>query len=130
MLNVFAIAGRLTPIINPHNTIILKISDGVQVNADYSTTPKFIEIEIRAEIQAMSTSDLQQVENMNQQSDMRAVYIIGGIKALNRPLQYGGDILHFYGSDWLVTQQLEEWGDGSWTKVAVTRQINQPQDSQ
>lgn len=130
MLNVFAIAGNLTPIINPHITATLKISDGVKVNEDYSTSPKFIEIQLRCEVQALSTSDLQQVENMNQQSDMRAVYIIGGIKALNRPLQYGGDIINFYGSDWLVTQQLEEWGDGSWTKVAVTRQINRPQDSQ
>lgn len=130
MLNVFAIAGNLTPIINPHITATLKISDGVEVTDDFSTRPKFIYMPIKCEVQALSTSDLKQIENINQQSDMRAVYIIGGIKALNRPLQCGGDIINFFGSDWLVTQQLEEWGDGSWTKVAVTRQINQPQDSQ
>lgn len=130
MINVFGIAGNLTPIINPHITAILKISDGYEVADDFSTKPKFICLPIKCEIQALSTSDLKHIENISQQSDMRAVYIIGGIKALNRPLQYGGDIINFYGSDWLVTQQLEEWGDGSWSKIAVTRQINQTQTSQ
>ena len=130
MINVFGIAGKLTVPVNPHLTAQLLIADGYEVADDYSTIPKHITLDIRIEVQAMSSSDLEQIENMNQQSDMRAVYIIGGIKALNRPLQYGGDKMVFYGSEWLVTQVLEEWGDGTWSKVAVTRQINQSQASQ
>lgn len=124
-LNLFGIAGRMTGAVNPCIPATLKASNGCTVNPDFSTTPQFIEARIWIEVQALTSQDLQQIENLNQQADMRAVYIRGGIKALNRPLQYGGDIINFYGSDWLVTQSLEEWGDAEWCKVVVTRQAPQ-----
>ena len=122
MINLFAIAGSATGVVNPQIEAVLKVSDGVTHNPDFSTTPRIIELAMQIEVQALSSSDLQQIQSVNQSSDMRALYIIGGIKGLNRPLQCGGDIINFYGSDWLVTQSLEEWGMGEWSKVAVTRQ--------
>ena len=127
MIDVFDIAGAATGIVNPQIEAVLKVSDGVTQNPDFSTTPKIIELAMQIEVQALSSSDLQQIQSINQGSDMRAIYIIGGIKGLNRPLQCGGDIINFYGSDWLVTQSLEEWGMGEWSKVAVTRQTTPTQ---
>jgi len=127
MINVFGIAHRAVGVVNPSVNATLKASDGYTINPDGSQAPKTIEVAIEIKVQALSTSDLQHLSNISQQSDMRAVYMPGGIKALNRPLQFGGDILNFYGSDWLVTQGLEEWGNGQWSKVAVTRQ--QPSQS-
>lgn len=122
MINVFALAHGAVGVVNPSIMATLRASDGFDINPDGSTTPKFIDVLVEIKVQALSTSDLQRLENVTQQSDMRAVYMPGGIKGLNRPLQFGGDILTFYGSDWLVTQGLEEWGEGQWSKVAVTRQ--------
>lgn len=122
MINVFGIAHRAVGVVNPPVAATLKASNGSTVNPDGSMSPAFIEIAIEIKVQALSTSDIQRIGNVSQQSDMRAVYMPGGIKALNRPLQFGGDILNFYGSDWKVTQGLEEWGEGQWSKVAVTRQ--------
>lgn len=122
MINVFAIANAATNVVNPPIAAVLKVSDGETVNADFSVTPATSDIVVSIKVQALSTSDLQHVQNINQQSDMRVVYMQGGIKALNRPLRCGGDVLNFYGSDWLVTQVLEEWGNAQWCRLVVTRQ--------
>lgn len=124
MIDVFGIAGHAIAPVNPRITAIVKINDGYTVGLDYKPIPQDLELLAEIEVQAMSTSDLRQVENINIQSDMRAVYIIGGIKGLNRPLQTGGDLLHFYGSDWKVVQVLEEWGEAQWSKLAVARQTS------
>ncbi|MFT9364841.1 MAG: hypothetical protein ABF572_04785 [Gluconobacter sp.] len=124
MINVFGIANAATDVVNPPIQAILKVSDGETVNADFSVTPSTLEILVSIKVQALSASDLQHLQNINQSSDMRAVYLKGGIKGLNRALKTGGDILHFYGSDWLVTHVLEEWGYGQWSKLAVTRQTS------
>ena len=124
MINVFAIANTATNPVNPPITAILRVSDGETVNSDFSVTPNTTDLLCTIKVQALSTSDLQRIQNITQQSDMRAVYIAGGIKGLNRALQTGGDVLNFYGSDWLVTQVLEEWGYGRWSKLAVTRQTS------
>lgn len=123
MIDIFGAAGNLCAPINPHITGTLKGSTGSITNDDFSVTPQYTTTTVEIEVQAVSSQDLQQVENINQQADMRAVYVRGAVKALSRPLQMGGDILTFYGSDWLVTQQLEEWGNGEWSKVLVTRQM-------
>ncbi|MBS1057167.1 hypothetical protein [Gluconobacter kondonii] len=128
MINVFAIANTATNPVNLPITAILRVSDGETVNSDFSVTPNTTDLLCTIKVQALSTSDLQRIQNITQQSDMRAVYIAGGIKGLNRALQTGGDVLHFYGSDWLVTQVLEEWGYGRWSKLAVTRQTSPVQE--
>lgn len=123
-LDVFGLAGNVCANINGHIiNATLKASAGDIENNDGSVTPQYTVSTVEIEVQAMSSQDLQQIENISQQGDMRAVYVRGAVRALNRPLQVGGDILTFYGSDWLVTQQLEEWGAGEWSKVLVTRQM-------
>ncbi|NSL91709.1 hypothetical protein [Acetobacter syzygii] len=122
-LNIFAAAGNLCAPVNPHITGTLKGSTGNVINDDGSVTPQYTPVSVEMEVQVVSSQDLRQIENINQQADMRSVYVRGAVRALNRPLQVGGDILTFYGSDWLVTQQLEEWGNGEWSKVLVTRQM-------
>lgn len=123
MIDIFGVAGGLCAPINPHITGTLKGSTGNVINDDGSVTPQYTTVSVEMEVQAVSSQDLRQIENINQQADMRSVYVRGAVRALNRPLQMGGDILTFYGSDWLVTQQLEEWGNGEWSKVLVTRQM-------
>ena len=122
MIDVFGLAGSLTGEVNPQINATVRISTGSTENPDGSPCIQYDTADIVIEVQALTSQELQQIQNINQQADNRAVYVRGAAKALNRPLQANGDILTFYGSDWLVIQQLEEWGCGEWSKVAVTRQ--------
>lgn len=125
MIDVFGIAGRLITPVNPRIVATVKVSNGYVVDDNFQAVSQDLRLTADIEVQALSTSDLQHVQNINQQSDLRAVYVFGGIKGLNRPLQTGGDVLTFYGSDWKVVQVLEEWGNAEWSKLVVARQIDQ-----
>lgn len=122
MIDLYGIADSVLGCVNPLTSVTVKCSDGYETTPDFRRIPKYFTLEVMADIQALSWGDLEHTANINQQSDNRAVYIRGGLKSLSRPLQVGGDILTFYGSDWLVTQPAEEWGYGEWCKVIVTRQ--------
>lgn len=129
-IDLFGITRTLTDVVNPFFPATLKITDGTRLTDGFASVPNFIDLSIMIDVQAVSTSDLAHVQNISQQSDLRTVYIMGGIKGLNRPLQTGGDVLSFYGSDWKVIQVLEEWGEAEWSKVVVSRQTFPPQQAQ
>ncbi|MXV35961.1 MULTISPECIES: hypothetical protein [unclassified Saccharibacter] len=129
VLDLYDMALGLTTAVNPLIEGVLRRSIGPVRNPDYSVSDGYEDIPVQMEVQALSTSDLQLLDNLQQQSDARAVYLRGAANALNRPLQSGGDVLVFDGSEWLITQVLEEWGEDEWRKVIVTRQIAQPQTS-
>ena len=122
-MDLFAIAGDLTSIVNPMIDAVLEMAVDPIIADDGRVLPQVERVAIQIEVQAASSNDLKQLNNVNIQSDYRVVYTKGGIKALNRPLQLGGDLFEFYGSKWLVVCALEEWGDGEWSKLLVARQI-------
>ncbi|QCE35643.1 hypothetical protein FAI40_10070 [Acetobacteraceae bacterium] len=123
MIDLFGIASSVLGDVNPMREITLRKSLGVAQTSDFLVSPQFEDLTVLADIQATSTGELQLTENMEQQAEMRAVYLSGAAHALNRPLQIGGDLLVFEGSDWLITNVLEQWGEKDWCKVLVTRQI-------
>lgn len=122
-LNLYAMASPLVEMVNPLTDATLRRYVGNRQDDDFSTVPIYEEIAVQIDVQALSTSDLQFVENIQQQSDMRAVYLRGNAGALNRPLQQGGDLLVFDGAEWLITQVLEQWEGEQWRKVICTRQL-------
>lgn len=122
VLDLYGQALALTSAVNPLTDATLKRFVGIETGAGFKTLPRYETIPVQIEVQALATSELQLLENIQQQSDMRAVYLRGAAGALNRPLQQGGDLLAFDGTDWLITQVLEDWGDDAWRKVICTRQ--------
>lgn len=125
ILDIFGMAGNAIAPVNPRLTAVISYSSGqFTINDDGSQVPQYSAAFVEIEVQAATSEDLKQLETISQQADYRAVYVYGALNAINRPLQMGGDILNFYGANWLVTQQLEAWGEGDWTKVLVTRQIS------
>lgn len=123
MIDLFGIADSVLGIVNESEPVTVKCSDGFTVAPDGTPVERSYTLQIMADIQALSSSDLEHAANINQQSDNRVLYVRGGLKGLSRPLRVGGDLVNFYGSDWLVTQPVEEWGNGEWSKVIVTRQM-------
>ena len=77
-----------------------------------------------AQIQAMSTRDLRQVDSLNLQGTMSAIYLSGEISAIVRPSNRGGDLIIFPdGSVYLVNLVTEPWSlTAGWTKVIATLQ--------
>ncbi|MCX5614436.1 hypothetical protein [Bombella saccharophila] len=129
MIDVFEAASGMLGDVNPMQDAVLRVSDGVAIAEDYSATSTYRDIPVHIEVQALAGGDLQLLENIEQQADMRTVYMRGAVHALNRPLDTGGDLLLFNGGIWRVTQVLEQWGGDDWCKIAVTRQIKDGQTS-
>ncbi|MFT8892487.1 MAG: hypothetical protein ABF888_11675 [Acetobacter papayae] len=127
-LNLFTLAGALCAQAVPPQAAVLHASTGSTVNADGSVTPLYTATPVQIVVQPPGPQDLQLVEGLGQQAELRVVYVNAPVHALSRTLQTGGDILEFSGSDWLVTRSVEDWaadtsGESEWVKVVVTRQL-------
>lgn len=120
MIDLYGIAGGLTEVINPFTQATLRVYDGN--DGSRRPNPIYRDVPVEIEVQSLSGSDLQLIDNLNQTSEMRAVYVRGRISPLSEALQLGGDILIFDNKEWLVTQLIEEWGNGEWRKVLVKLQ--------
>lgn len=120
MIDLFGIAGGLTEVINPFTQATLRVFE--RNDDDFDRTSIYRDVPVEIEVQSLSGSDLQHIADLNQTSEMRAVYIRGRVSPLSEALQLGGDILIFNNNEWLVTQLIEEWGNGEWRKVIVTLQ--------
>ncbi|QDH14120.2 hypothetical protein E3E12_07910 [Formicincola oecophyllae] len=142
MIDLFSLASGPLATINPMQPATLRTATGPKVASDYSVGSTYQDVPIWVDVQAMATSELAQVSNINQQSEQRAAYVQRPLHGLNRALQTGGDRIIINGAEWLVTQVLEPWGDGAgaptstittqqqggaeWCKVLLTRQIPSP----
>ena len=127
-LNLFLLAGPLCAQACPPQAAVLHVSTGSTVNADGSVTPLYTAMPVQIMVQPPGPQDLQLVEGLDQQADLRVVYVNAAVRALSRSSQTGGDILEFSGSDWLVTRSVEDWGadasgESEWVKVVATRQL-------
>jgi hypothetical protein len=79
---------------------------------------------VSAQVQAMTTRDIRQMEGINLQGTLRAIYLTGDFNGVVRPLLKGGDLVTFPdGTVWLVTVVSEPWKNtAGWTKIIVTLQ--------
>lgn len=77
-----------------------------------------------AQVQALSSRDLRQIEGLNLQGTLRALYINGTLDGAVRPLLKGGDLVTLLdGTVWLVTVVPEPWNlTAGWTKAIITLQ--------
>ena len=77
-----------------------------------------------AQVQAMTTHDLRQLDGLNLQGSYKSIYINGGIRGAVRIKARGGDLLTLPdGTQWLVTKVLEPWDlTAGWTKALVALQ--------
>ena len=128
-MNLHAIAAPYIHMVNPLQAITVRISDGYTTADDGTRTPLYAaDYTARAQIQAMSSRDLRQVEGLNLQGTLSAIYLLGDIEGGVRLAVKGGDILVFPNGDiYLVVIALENWGASyspaeQWSKVAAQLQ--------
>ena len=79
---------------------------------------------ILAQVQALSTRDLRQIEGLNLQGTLKALYVSGDLTGVVRATLKGGDLVTLPdGTVWLITLVPEPWNiTAGWTKALITLQ--------
>lgn len=119
--------------INRDQQITWLQSAGYATAPDGTRTPTQASTQIRANVQALSGTDLRLAEGLNMQGVMRSVYLHGDVEGIVRSDGKGGDILQFplvpggTVHNWLVTQVMETWP--TWCRVIVTLQNSAVQNT-
>jgi hypothetical protein len=125
-MNLHGIVSSAIGAVNPFVPATVRRSTGYTTNADYSRTPTTSDLPIRAQVQALTADDLKQLDGLNIQGVMRALYTDGSVAGVIRVAAKGGDVVVFpngtlpEGNTWLCTHVLEQWPD--WCKIAITLQ--------
>lgn len=126
-MDLRAIANSCSVVINPNVTVSLRASTGSAI-VNYRQVPAYApDVVGPAQIQALDGSDLKQIEGLNIQGDLRAIYIRGLLRSVLRPAQVGGDLIIIAApapaelvGTWLITKMLETWP--LWAKAVIVRQ--------
>lgn len=120
-MDLRGIANSVTSAINQNESVIILRSTGFTIGAGAKQVPSYAApVTGFAQIQALDSVDLKQLDGLNIQGTIRAVYLRGYLAGVIRPDQKGGDIIRRNGQDWLVVKVLESWA--GWTKAAICLQ--------
>lgn len=125
-LNIRAVANLAVQSINPDVAAELWQNRAPTTASTGKRTPNYTKIPVTLQVQALSYSDLQQMDSLNIQGVRRAIYARNQVASIIRVAQRGGDLIVFprgilpEGTTWLAAHVLERWP--SWCKVAITLQ--------
>lgn len=120
-MNLHGIVSGAIGSINPHISAQILKSTGYGTNPDGTRGPTYAApIDVMIQRQELTQADLKQVENLNLQGVLAAIYVDGSWYGVNRPDGQGGDLIRFGSQEWLVVAVSEMWPD--WTKVIACLQ--------
>lgn len=127
-MDLRGLANGMTSTINPNETVTVLRSTGFTTGAGVKQVPSYATpVSGPAQIQALDADDLKQLDGLNIQGTIRAIYLRGTLAGVVRPNQTGGDLVTIAApapvalrGNWLVVKVLESWSD--WTKAAIVLQ--------
>lgn len=120
-MDLRGIANNVSNSVNGNIPVTVLRSTGYTIGAGRKQVPTYAApVSGFGQMQALDAKDLQQLDGLNIQGKIKAVYLYGELAGVIRPDQTGGDIVQIDGKDWLVVKVLEGWS--TWTKVACTLQ--------
>lgn len=120
-MNVRQLANSAITAVNPNTVVSVLKSTGYTVDANRRQVPSYAAaVTGPAQVQALSGSDLKQLEGLNIQGVMRAIYLRGVLAGVIRPDSTGGDLILIDDQKWLVAKVLEPWA--GWTKAVIVLQ--------
>lgn len=109
--------------VNANTLVTVLRSTGFTVGAGRKQIPTYAApVTGPAQIQALDANDLKQLDGLNIQGTIKAIYLRGILAGVIRPDGVGGDLIQFGGKTWLVVKVLEGWSQ--WTKVAAVEQMS------
>lgn len=125
-MNLRGIANAVTQTVNPNIPVTVKVSSGYAIDpATLRQVPTYTETQVFGNVQALDGDDLRQVNNLNIQGTIRAVYLYGNVSGVIQPDEISASKLVFTSNEsgvvqsreWNVFKVLEAWP--TWCKVAV-----------
>jgi hypothetical protein len=120
-MNLRAMTGGLIGAINPKIAATWQASTGYTKSTDYKQVASYGPAQsVMVQMQALSSPELKQMNDLNISGVLRALYVDGVVKGASRAEQTGGDKFTINGEVWLCVQVLESWPD--WTKVVICLQ--------
>ncbi len=122
-MDLRGIANGVTTTVNPNETVTVLRSTGFTTGAGAKQVPSYAApVSGPGQIQALDADDIRQLDGLNIQGTIRAIYLRGTLAGVVRPNQTGGDLVKRKNDSetWLVVKVLESWPD--WTKAAIVRQ--------
>ena len=121
-MDLRGIANGVTSTVNPNQTVTVLRSTGYTIGAGRRQVPSYAApVTGPGQIQALDANDIKQLDGLNVQGTIRAIYLRGNLAGVIRPEETGGDIVQIAGQDWLVVKVLEGWP--TWTKAAIVLQM-------
>lgn len=122
-MDLRGIANGVITTVNPNETVTVLRSTGYTVGAGAKQVPAYAAPVVGpGQVQALDADDIKQLDGLNIQGVIRAIYLRGTLAGVIRPDGTGGDIVKRKNETetWLVVKVLESWPD--WTKAAIVRQ--------
>ena len=121
-MDLRGIANGVSSTVNPNQTVRVSRSTGYTIGAGRKQVPSYATpVEGPGQVQALDGKDLQQLDGLNIQGTIRAIYLRGALAGVIRPDGTGGDLVETAdGQTWLVVKVLESWP--TWTKAAIVLQ--------
>jgi hypothetical protein len=120
-MDLRGIANGVTSTVNPNTTVTVRRSTGYTIGAGRKQVPTYADpVTGPGQIQALDANDIKQLDGLNIQGTIRAIYLRGVLAGVVRPDGTGGDIVEIGGQTWLVVKVLEGWP--TWTKAAICLQ--------
>ncbi len=121
-MDLRGLANGVTSTVNPNKTVTVRRSTGYTIGAGRRQVPSYAApVSGPAQIQALDADDIKQLDGLNIQGTVRAIYLRGVLAGVVRPDGTGGDLVEVDGQTWLVVKVLEGWP--TWTKAAIVLQM-------
>lgn len=120
-MNLRAIANQASQSINANIPVNVLRSIGYTIGAGRKQVPTYASpVSGFGNLQALDSVDLKQLDGLNIQGEIKAIYLYGTVAGALRTDQVGGDLVEIAGRTWLVVKVLEGWA--TWTKAAIVLQ--------
>ena len=125
-MNLHGIVSGAIGTINPFVSATVKRSSGYSLAPGGIQTPAYTTFSISCQVQALSYTDITQLDGLSIQGVRRKIYLTGNVEGIVRAKQRGGDLIIFpdgtlpEGNTWLAALALESWPD--WVSIAITLQ--------
>ena len=120
-MDLRSLANGVSSIVNPNESVAVWRSTGFTVGAGGKQVPTYaVAVTGFAQIQALDGDTLRQVDSLNIQGVLRAIYLRGALAGVIRPAGTGGDLVKRGAETCLVVKILEHWPD--WTKAVIQLQ--------
>jgi hypothetical protein len=120
-MDLRGIANSVSSTVNPNISVTVRRSSGYTIGTGRKQIPAYAaDVTGPAQMQALDSKDLKQLDGLNIQGTIRALYLRGTLAGVVRPDSTGGDLVLIGSETWLVVKVLEAWP--TWTKAAVALQ--------